>query len=259
MALGRFVLPKAAHRHHLLSNALFPFEPIVAKHFNRMLRADVAVSTIHRIGGTIFIASPTISFGMLRVHREFLCHLLGPPRRWKTRRAVAGFAPSAILALFTPVERRLWQLASGFALLAPICRTRVARGQNKTPQRSTSLGVLQSVPPIGFHDLVGHAKRGAGYRLALCNRLRFPWRFADKQLARAANILSRISNHFVMQCNPAHGPRHCERAPEHGRRNILLKLCQYSFCCLVSLPRRQLKPLERLLFIGFSALATEIE
>jgi len=113
-------------RRHLLSNALFPFEPIVTKHFDWMLRADVAVSAIHRISGTVFIASPTISFGVLRVYREFLCHLIGPPREFRTRRAFVGFAPSAIFSLFTPVERRLWQLASGFALLAPICRTRVA-------------------------------------------------------------------------------------------------------------------------------------
>jgi hypothetical protein len=144
MALCRFVLPNAVHRRHLLSNALFPFEPIVAKHFDWMLGANVAVSAIHRIGGTVFIASPTIWFGMLRMYREFLCHLLGPPRGWKTRRAVAGFAPSVILSLLTPVERRLRQLASGFALLAPICRMRVASGQKKTPERLTRWGVSLS-------------------------------------------------------------------------------------------------------------------
>lgn len=116
---------------------LLPFEPVFAKQFNGMLRADVAVSAVHRISGTVFIASPAISFGMLRVNREFLCHFIGPPRGWKTRRAVAGFAPSLILSLLRPAGRRLRQLASGFAPLAPICRTRIACTQNKTPQRST--------------------------------------------------------------------------------------------------------------------------
>lgn len=102
---------------------LLPFEPVFAKQFNGMLCADVAVSAVHRISGTVFIASPAISFGMLRVDREFLCHLIGPPRGWKTRRAAAGFAPSLIFCLRRPAGRRLRQLASGFAPLAPICRT----------------------------------------------------------------------------------------------------------------------------------------
>jgi hypothetical protein len=56
---------------------LLPFEPVFAKQFNGMLGADVAVSAVHRISGTVFIASPAISFGVLRVNREFLCHLIG--------------------------------------------------------------------------------------------------------------------------------------------------------------------------------------
>jgi len=118
MVLRSVVLPNVMRRRHLLSNALFPFEPIVAKHFDWMLRADVAVSAIHRISGAVFIASPTISFGVLRVYRKFLCHLIDPPRGLTTRRAVVGFAPFVIFSLFTSIKRRLWQLASGVVLRA---------------------------------------------------------------------------------------------------------------------------------------------
>jgi hypothetical protein len=68
------------HERLLATVPSFFFEPVFAKEFNRVLGTDGSAAAAEVVGGTIQIASPADTFGMLRM-RGYLRHAFIVPRR----------------------------------------------------------------------------------------------------------------------------------------------------------------------------------
>jgi len=91
-----------------------PFEPVVAKGFNRMRRALGAVATAHVVCGTVVRTTPADAFRMFWVNRNFFGH-----------RLIAAYWVGEIVtpSLFVEALQELWFLLGNFigACLGAIC------------------------------------------------------------------------------------------------------------------------------------------